>query len=71
MTDYYVEVMLQFPGMPKPYQVRLSPRDVRYLDLHGEWRFAPDGTVIYSMTNDHTADDDRPTEQDQPPAMVA
>jgi hypothetical protein len=55
MPDYYVEVMLQFPGMPKPYQVRLSPHDVHYLDRHATWRFAPDGTVIYDMT-------DRPTE---------
>jgi hypothetical protein len=47
MADYSVEVMLQFPAMPAPYQVRLSPRQVRDLDRETEWRFAPDGTVIY------------------------
>ena len=47
MSDFSIRVLLQFPAMPRPYHVRVSPRQVFLLDRHTERRVEPDGTVIY------------------------
>ena len=68
-TDRKVDVLLKFPAMPRPYSVRLVPRQVYYLDHEAEWGFAPDGTVIYDRA--HRRKDRRTTTESPPPAMVA
>jgi hypothetical protein len=49
MTDYTIEVLLQFPTMPHPYRVKVTPRQVHFLDRHAERGFATDGTVLYKV----------------------
>jgi len=49
MKDYTISVMLQFPAMPTPYRVRVSPRQLYFLDTNSERSFAPDGTVVYRL----------------------
>lgn len=47
MSDFSISILLQFPAMPHPYNVRVSPRQVYLLDRHTERRIEPDGRVVY------------------------
>ena len=47
MSTYTVNVMLQFPAMPRPLNIEVTPRQLFYLDQNAERRIAPDGTAIY------------------------
>ncbi len=50
MTSYFsVDVFLQFPAMPQPYQVEVTVRDLYYLDRNTERSLGPDGSVVYRL----------------------
>ena len=49
MTNYSVDVMLQFPAMPKPIRVVVPIRELFFLDLQCERSIAADGTVTYRL----------------------
>jgi hypothetical protein len=49
MRDFTVHVLLEFPAMNFPYRVRVSPRELIFLDLRAERRTNADGTVHYRM----------------------
>ena len=49
MTNYTVDVMVQFPAMPKPFRVVVPIRELFFLDLRCERTIAADGTVIYRL----------------------
>ena len=66
MNEYSVFVRLQFRAMTSPYIIRVSPRDLAYLDLKTDRRILPDGTTVYFMSDERpTNDDHRPTTNDQ------
>ncbi len=49
MTNYSVDVMLQFPAMPMPVRVLVPIREMFFLDLRCERSIAPDGAVVYRL----------------------
>lgn len=46
------EVNLHFHSMDRGYRVRVSPRQLFFLDLFAERRVEPDGTVSYILPKD-------------------
>jgi hypothetical protein len=44
--------MLQFPAMPRPLTVEVTPQQLFFLDRHAERRIAADGTSIYLPTHE-------------------
>ena len=49
MKDYTIEVLLQFPTMQRPSRVKVTPRQLHFLDHHSERDFSQDGTVLYKV----------------------
>jgi hypothetical protein len=47
MNNYTANVLLQFPAMPRPLNVEVTPQQLRYLDRNAERTLAADGTAIY------------------------
>ena len=47
MSPFTVSIMLQFPAMPQPCRVKVSLRQLFFLDRCSERRIAPDGTSVY------------------------
>jgi hypothetical protein len=41
--------MLQFPAMPSPMSVEVTPQQLYFLDRHAERQLAADGTAIYAQ----------------------
>jgi hypothetical protein len=47
MSRYTVNVLLQFPAMPIPVKVEVTPQQLFFLDTNAERRLAADGTAVY------------------------
>jgi hypothetical protein len=47
MSRYTVNVQLQFPAMPAPVRVEVTPDQLFFLDRNAERRLAADGSAIY------------------------
>ena len=47
MSRYTVNVRLQFPAMPAPLNVEVTPDQLFFLDRNAERRLAADGSTIY------------------------
>jgi hypothetical protein len=47
MSRYTVNVLLQFPAMPAPLHVEVTPEQLLFLDKNAERKLTADGTAVY------------------------